>query len=431
VPSTDATNATEAMADAYALIVGIAGYQRVTRLPDAVRNDAQGVRDLLVDPRYCGYRPGHVTLLLDGEATREAIIGALSQLAACAGPASSVLIYLSGHGGRVVSGAFAGEYLFPVDTVLASEETLARTAISGDELTAALRAIPARKMLVVFDCCHAGGLAQPKGANEAKGATTASETVKAGLPDGYYERLASGRGRAILSSSRDTESSYVLPGAPNSLFTQHLLAGLQGGAASADGLIGVFDLFEYVQPRVTRDQPGQHPVFKADLEQNFPVGLYLGGRKDAPIGQAEEFRYDAYLSYADREPDSTWVWRTLIPRLEREALRVVVSGAAAEPGVPMVVNSERGIQQAKRTLILLSPAYLEDTMADFENVAAQSLGIEEGSYRLLPVKIGPVDATRLPLRLRMLTALDLTDPRRADREFTRLAQALRSPLPRR
>ena len=70
-------------------------------------------------------------------------------------------------------------------------------------------------------------------------------------------------------------------------------------------------------------------------------------------------------------------------------------------------------------------------MADFENVLAQSMGIEEGSYRLLPVKIGPIDQVRLPMRLRMLAALDLTDPRRADREFGRLTEALRGPLPHR
>ena len=44
-----------AMDDAFALIVGIADYLHVTKLPAAVRNDARGVRDLLVDPRYCGY----------------------------------------------------------------------------------------------------------------------------------------------------------------------------------------------------------------------------------------------------------------------------------------------------------------------------------------------------------------------------------------
>jgi hypothetical protein len=411
------------MDDAYALIVGVADYLHVTRLPPAVRNDARDVRDVLVDPRHCGYPPGHVTMLLDGEATREAVTGALSWLAAHARPTSGVLVYISGHGGRVVSGAFAGEYILPVDTVLASDRDLAMTAISGDEFTTALKAISARKVLVIFDCCHAGGIGQPK--------DVPGSLIKAGLSDGYYVRLASGRGRAILSSSRDTESSFVLPAAVNSLFTRHLLAGLKGGVSSEDGLVRVFDLFEYVQPRVTSDEPDQHPVFKADLEENFPVGLYLGGRKDVVTRDGEGFRYDAYVSYADRDPDSTWVWETLIPRLEREGLRVVVSGASRDPGVPLVVNSERGIQQAKRTLVLLSQAYLEDNMADFENVVAQSVGIEEGSYRLLPVKIGPIDQAGLPVRLRMLATLDLTDPRRADREFGRLAEALRGPLPRR
>ena len=411
------------MDDAYALVVGIAEYRHVTRLPSAVRSDARDVRDLLIDPQYCGYPPEHVTFLLDGGATRQAIVNALSDLAVRANATSSVLIYISSHGGRVLSGAFAGEYLLPVDTVLASDENLAQTAISGDEFSAALKAIPARKVLVIFDCCHAGGIGQPK---EGSGSH-----IKAGLPDAYYERLAAGRGRAILSSSRDTESSYVLPAAANSLFTQHLLAGLKGGVASEDGLIRVFDLFEYIQPRVTKDQPRQHPVFKADLEENFPVSLYLGERKDLVTWHEEGFRYDAYLSYADRGPDSTWVWETLIPRLEREGLKVVVSGASRDPGVPLVVSSERGIQQAKRTLILLSQTYVEDNMADFENVMAQSMGIEEGSYRLLPVKIGPFNQAQLPVRLRMLATLDLTDPRRADREFGRLAEALRGPLPRR
>jgi hypothetical protein len=392
-----------AMDDAYALIVGIADYLHVTKLSAAVRNDARDIRDLLVDPRYCGYPPGHVTMLLDGDATRAAIIDALSGLAAHAKPTSGVLVYISSHGGRVVSGAVAGEYILPVDTVLASDQDLALTAISGDEFTTALKAISARKVLVIFDCCHAGGIGQPK--------DVPGSLIKAGLPDGY--------------------SSFVLPTAANSLFTQHLLAGLKGGVSSEDGLVRVFDLFEYVQPRVTSDQPNQHPVFKADLEGNFPVGLYLGGKKDLVRRGEEGFRYDAYLSFADRDPDSTWVWETLIPRLEREGLRVVVSGASRDPGVPLVVNSERGIQQAKRTLVLLSQAYLDDNMADFENVAAQSVGIEEGSYRLLPVKIGPIDQARLPVRLRMLATLDLTDPRRADREFGRLAEALRGPLPRR
>lgn len=411
------------MDNAHALVIGIADYLHITKLPVTVRDDALAIRDLLTDPRRGGYPPGNVRLLLDGQASREAILAALADLAARTGSASGVLIYISGHGGRVTSGARTGEYLLPADTTLASEEEFARTAISGAEFTEALRAIPARKVLVIFDCCHSGGIGQPKGAT--------APLVKAGMPDAYYERLASGRGRAILSSSRDSEYSYVLPAAANSLFTQHLLGGLNGGIPSEDGLIRVFDLFEYVQPRVTRDQHDQHPIFKADLEENFAVALFMGGQKGVVPKDEQGFRYDAYVSYADIDPDSAWVWETLVPRLEREGLRIAVSGASGDPGVPVVVNAERGIQQAKRTLIVLSQAYLENNMANFENVVAQSMGIQEGSYRLLPVKIGPIDEARVPTRLSMLAALDLTHPRRAEREFDRLAEALRGPLPRR
>ena len=144
----------------------------------------------------------------------------------------------------------------------------------------------------------------------------------------------------------------------------------------------------------------------------------------------EGFRYDAYISYVEREPDAGWVWDMLVPRLEAAGLRMAVSGDSETPGVARVVNIERGIRQAKRTVVVLSDVYLADRMADFENVLAQTMGIQEGAYRLLPVKFGALDESRLPVRLSMLTALNLTHPARAEREFERLVQALRGPSPR-
>jgi hypothetical protein len=221
----------------------------------------------------------------------------------------------------------------------------------------------------------------------------------------------------------------VLPGAANSLFTQHLLAGLRGDVASDDGLIRIFDVFEYLQPKVTGDEPNQHPVFKAEIEENFPIALYLGGQKGLVPADAEGFRYDAYISYVNREPDATWVWDKLVPRLQEAGVRVSVSGDVEEPGVARVVNIERGIRQAKRTVVALSKAYLADNMANFENVLGMTMGIQEGAYRLLPVKIASFDMSKLPTRLSMLTTLDLIHPKRADYEFTRLVQALKGPLP--
>jgi len=412
-----------AMDNAFALVVGIANYQHINQLPETVLKDAQDIHDLLVDAQHCGYAAGSVQLLLDGQATQAALRQALADLAQHRNADSTVFLYISSHGGRIESGQYAGEYLLPVDVMYTSDKSIAQTAISGDEFTAALRAIAARKVVVVFDCCHAAGIGQPKDAT--------APAVKSGFSDQYYDALKAGRGRAILASSRSTESSYVLPGAENSLFTQHLLAGLQGGIASDDGLIRIFDLFEYVQPRVTADQSKQHPIFKAELEENFPVALYLGGQKGVVPRDEQGFRYDAYVSYVDKEPDATWVWDTLVPKLEAAGLRVAVSGDVEEPGVDRVVSIERGVKQAKRTVLVLSDAYVADHWADFENVMVQTLGVQEGTYRLLPVKIEALAEGRIPLRLSQLVALDLVHPHRAEREFTRLVQALQGPLPRR
>lgn len=411
-----------AMDNAHALVIGIANYQNINQLPSTVLKDAQDIHDALINPNLCAYPLANVHLLLDGQATQAAIRQTLKTLASQANADSTVFFYISSHGGQIESGPHKGEYLLPVDVDYASDVSIAQTAISGDEFTQALRDIPARKVVVVFDCCHSGGIGQPK---EAK-----APVLKA-IPESYYDALKAGRGRVILASSRSEEFSWVLPGAANSLFTQHLLAGLRGGIPSEDGMIRIFDLFEYLQPRVTGDQPNQHPIFKAELEENFPVALYLGGQKGVVPKDEQGFRYDAYISYVDKDPDSRWVWETLLPRLETAKLRVAVSGDSAEAGVAKVVSAERGITQSKRTVIVLSDAYLADAMADFENVVGQTLGIQEGTYRLLPVKIAPVDDSKLPVRLSMLTALDLVHSRRAEREFERLIQALQGPLPRR
>jgi hypothetical protein len=407
--------------NAFALVVGIATYPHASSLPPSVAQDAEDIRDVLVDPNLGGYRPEHVILLQNEQATGDAIRHELARLAGCAAEEATVFLYLTSHGGRVPAGSYAGEYLLPTDVDISSDEALARSAISGDELTHALEAVRARKMVVVFDCCHAGGLGQPK--------STAAATFAPGLSDGYYERLQAGRGRVVLASSRSTEYSYVLPGMRNSLFTHHLLDGLRGGVVSDDGLVRIFDLFEFVQPRVTADWRDQHPLFKAVLEENFPIAQFRGGQPGVVARDVQGFRYDAYVTFADAEPDYSWVWQVLLPRLERAGLRVAVSGDVEEPGVARVVGVERAIRKARRTIVVLSEAYLADRLAEFQGILTQSMDVEEGTHRLLPIKIAPLPAGRLPTRLSMLVALDLTRPQRLEREFERLTRALAQPLP--
>ncbi len=410
----------------HALLAGIAAYRHVTPLPPTVLNDARAVYDVLIDPQRGGYARDNVTLLLDGAATAAALRQALADLAQRCDADSTALIYLSCHGARLEQGPLAGEYLLPVDADGSSPQALAATALSGAQFTAALHAIPARKVVVIFDCCHAGGIGQPKDA--------LAPALKAGLPERYYEALLAGRGRVILASSRSDEFSYAQPGAPNSVFTAHLLAGLRGDIAADDGLIRIFDLFEYVQPRVSDAMHGrQHPVFKAEIEENFPVALRLGGQAKAIARSEDGYRYDAYLIYAEKsERDAQFVASQLIPPLEAAGLRIALSADVLQAGVARVATVQRGMQQARRTVVVLSQAFLADAMATFEAVLAQTIGIDlENAWRVIPVLIEAIDQSRLPYSLAspMAEPVDLVAPLRPAYGLPRLIDNLQGPPP--
>ncbi len=400
--------------DAHALVVGVSAYVHSARLPAAVSRGAREVAEVLADPHLGGYHREQVRLLLDGEATREAILEELAVLAGRAGPSATVLVYFAGHGGRAADGR--GEvHLLPSLADDASPESLAASAISGAELSAALARIAAGRVLVVFDCCHADGL----------GGVATPRNLVASLPEGYCQGLAAGRGRVVVAAARADERSWLPDPDGASLFTRHLLAALRGGAAGSGGWLRVWDLYEYIQPRVTAQRPDQHPVFRGELTANFPVALSLGGRGEPPPAAAGGHAYHAYLSYADREPDAGWVWGTLVPRLESAGLAIAVSRDVEEPGVFRVVAAERGIQESRRTVVVLSDAYLEDELTGFIDALAQTLGLEEGRARLVPLRFRDFDDRRLPPRLRSLVSLDLGHPRRGQRDFNRLVAALR------
>jgi Caspase domain/TIR domain len=413
-------NSMPGLQNAHALVIGIADYHNVRKLPPF--RDAAAIAALLANGEQGGYPPAQVRLRRDGEATKANLVADLAQLAAAADSDSTVFIAFSGHGTRVPTGTGSGEYLLPVDANLKSVETLAATSISDVEFSEAIAAILARKLVIVLDCCHAGGIGVLRDASALP--------LRDGLSEDYYQRLTQGQGRVIFSAARDTEYSIQLSGDDLGLFTKHLLAGLQGGAVNEDGLVTIFGLFEYVQPLVTIDNPQQHPKLTLDVEQNFPIALWRGGTKAGSPRGDDGFRYDAYISYADSEPDATWVEESLLPKLEAAGLRVAISEDVAVPGVERVVNFERGITQAKRTVVVLSTVYLTDRWSHFENVLGQSLGLAEGTYRLLPVLFQPVPPDQMPTRLGMLEAVNIADERRGERNWSRLIEAVRGPLPR-
>ncbi len=137
------------------------------------------------------------------------------------------------------------------------------------------------------------------------------------------------------------------------------------------------------------------------------------------------------MNYVDREPDRGWVWDTLVCRSGDAGLQAAVSRHAHEPGVERVVAVEQRIVEAKRRVVVLSAAYLGDSVGGFEKCSPRPSASTRAPYRVSPVMIAGRDDVQLPVRLRMRATRDLTHPRPRQRNLEHLVDACRGPLPRR
>src|SRR5512146_73357 len=99
--------------DAHALTIGISQYRYITSLP--ATQDALDVASVLRDGSLGGYPEENVRSLLDGDATKAAILTELERLAQRTNDRSTVFVYFSGHGGRATGADGETCYLMPVD----------------------------------------------------------------------------------------------------------------------------------------------------------------------------------------------------------------------------------------------------------------------------------------------------------------------------
>lgn len=391
--------------DAHALVIGISRYLHAPEL--RTTQDAQDVAAALADPACCGYPPATVRVLLDGDATRAAILAALDALAHDTHESSTVFLYYSGHGAHAAGGN-ASYYLVPVDAAITSRDELDRTAISNAELTARLRAIPAGRLTVVLDCCRAADMAELR-------------------LDEAVAPLAQGRGRVVLAASRD--AAYSMPGDRDSTMTGYLIEGLRGAASGVGGVIRICDLFHYVQQHVAAQPLDQRPVFKAELEENYPIAELHGGAAAAftlpPPPDADA--YDVFVSYCATDPDDrAWVTGTLVPYLEDVGLRLCLENRDFRFGRPKLDEIDRAVTTSRYTLAVFTPAYLASAWADYQHVLAAYLAAESGEPRFIPLVRRPC---QLALHDRMTAALDVSRDPEVPAALQRLALALRE-LPR-
>jgi hypothetical protein len=226
----------------HALLVGIGSYQHTPSLnvPITVA-DTRALATVLCDQQLCGYRTDRVRVLHDTGATKEHVLAALGDLAARAGADDTIFVFYCGHG---IYGEDGNYYLTTYDTRVTSGRVVAETGVSQQALLSAVRAIPARRALLVFNACHSGEVVPSLGTDASLQSTSVPDALSSAL-------LASGEGRIIITACREDQRSYIGTG-ELTIFTQALVDGLRGrGTISQRGYISAFDLYTSVYETVS------------------------------------------------------------------------------------------------------------------------------------------------------------------------------------
>lgn len=285
----------------YALIVGVGRSAYPPWSLPTTASDAAVLRAALTDPTLCAYPAGdaHVRLLSDERATRAAMRDGLAWLAqqAAADDDATAIVYFSGHGW--VDKTTGGYYLLPHDV---KPFDVPGSALAGEDLTAALRAIDAQRLLVLVDSCHAAGMATAKDADALELPGQFSQTA---LPKGLAGALRQGQGRAIFASSRGEQRSWLRPDRTLSLYTHHLLEALRGaGSRPGDTVVRLSHLAGHLSRTVPESArrlcAAEQTPFYDWSSEDFPVALLAGGKGLPAEGwqAAEELGRPAAATYS-------------------------------------------------------------------------------------------------------------------------------------
>ena len=331
------------------------------------RRDAVALEALFADTLG-----GTTTLLTDEDATRAGIEAAFRRLSGC-DPEDTVVISFSGHGSE--SHELITHDADPFD--------LPRTAIPLEELTTWFSRIPAKRLILLLDCCFSGGM----GAKVLQ-----VQAVQRGL-EFVEARLAqmSGEGRLIITASAANEPAWENPRTGHGYFTHFLLQALQGaeGVVESDRL-PVFRLLEFITRRVADAvrQFGhpQHPALRGTIDRELSWPVFVPGARynlafpDRTLARATADLQS--LAGFGFPPAIISAWAGVIPALNNLQLDAInefavlqgehlVVVAPTSSGKTMIgeLASLKAVVERKRALFLLPlKALVADKRRHFEAV---------------------------------------------------------------
>jgi uncharacterized caspase-like protein len=226
------------------LAVGVSEYAERSLNLELAAKDAADFRAALAALGGKRYRAVTTRLVVDGQATRQALLQNLEWLATEATSDDVVIVFLAGHGAHDDEGRY---HFITHDGDIAR---LAQTAVSEGELRGSLAAIRGRIVLFA-DTCHAGSVTTTHAAALSRDHARLADELRA--PE---------NGVIVLASSARSEESLEVRSLGNGVFTKAVVDGLRGRAdLLRRGEITVKGLDYYVASQVAAmTKAAQNPV---------------------------------------------------------------------------------------------------------------------------------------------------------------------------
>ncbi|WP_419659714.1 peptidase C14, caspase domain protein [Desulfosarcina variabilis str. Montpellier] len=256
----------------WAVIIGISSYQdtRISRLHYADK-DAQALYEWIISPKGGKYAPERVKLLINERATGRNIKYLLNDWLKKALKEDKVTVYFAGHGSSESPESQGNYYLLPYDT---EYDRISSTAFPMWDIETALRRyIRARKVIVLADACHSGGVGQSFDmARRAGRGVLLNNRISSAL-----EGLSKvGDGICVISASDTNQFSQESErwGGGHGVFTYFLQKGLQGDADyNADGEVNLGELTPYLSQNVRRETENQQsPIVSGKFDPALTIG---------------------------------------------------------------------------------------------------------------------------------------------------------------
>jgi len=221
-----------------ALIIGINKYKNVSPLVYAC-DDAEEVAKILIDK--FNFEKDGIILLKDDKATKDRIMKAFHGFTQNnTNPDDKLLVFFAGHGNTIKGNRGEVGFLVPVDAKPNDTSTLIR----WDDLTRNAELVKAKHILFIMDACY-GGLA-----------ITRAPSVGSRR---FLKDMCQRYSRQVITAGKadETVSDAGGPLPNHSIFTGHLLQGLNGAAATNEGIITANGIMSYVYEKVGND-PNSH-----------------------------------------------------------------------------------------------------------------------------------------------------------------------------